>query len=427
MREGLRGSSDGSLRNRLVSLNTGELARIVPTGVDNARNRLERANNLSRAVILDLFPGVRVTAQRKDIEAPEEGGYIWAGESDGNEPAFVTLVINNNEVLGHIQADGKLYSIEPVSGRLHRIIEIDQSKMLPDQHLKVPPGFFRERGETAEPPAEAADPKAVTTIKVLVANTANARNECLAGGTLAQDQSCIQQRINLAINLSNQAFTRSGVQIKFIRVGGQNEVNYPDTTVYGANTENNYTGILCDLSNFANCFGTGNNKTASFNAVRAKREQFDADLVVLMRKGGQSCGVAWVPDPPTAGTSDQGFSVTTSTKGGFYNCIEGNTFAHETGHNMGLHHDRYVEPRAPNSKFNYGYVDSAPAGRFREIMSYPNKCAATGGRACRLIPYFSTPLKLFNGRKVGIAPNQPDAADGARTLNATRATVGAYR
>jgi hypothetical protein len=39
----------------------------------------------------------------------------------------------------------------------------------------------------------------------------------------------------------------------------------------------------------------------------------------------------------------------------------------------------------------------------------------------------STPLKLYNGRKIGIPQNQAGAADGARTLNATRAIVGAYR
>jgi hypothetical protein len=143
-----------------------------------------------------------------------------------------------------------------------------------------------------------------------------------------------------------------------------------------------------------------------------------------MRKGGAACGIAWVPDPPKASTSNYGFSVVTSTKG--YHCIEGHTLAHETGHNMGLHHDRYVEPKTGNSIFNYGYVDSAPAGRFREIMSYPDKCEDARVN-CTQIPYFSTPLKLYSGRPIGISQNQAGAADGVRTLNTTRAAVGAYR
>jgi hypothetical protein len=127
-------------------------------------------------------------------------------------------------------------------------------------------------------------------------------------------------------------------------------------------------------------------------------------------------------------TSNQGFSVVTSTKGGVYNCIEARALSHETGHNMGLHHDRFVEPAAPNSKFNYGYVDTAAAGRFRDIMSYPNKCQSLGiASGCQIINYYSTPLQFFNGRRVGIAVNHTGAADGAKTLNTTRAIVGAYR
>jgi hypothetical protein len=414
------------VRERLVSLNTAALATIVPVGLDKARNRLERAQGLSKTVTLELFPGLSVTAERTDIEAPDEGGYVWAGKANGDQASFVTLVIHNNSIVGEIQTEGRVYSVEQVSGGLHRIVELDQSKQLNDLHIPTLPGRFPNKSETTQPLGEPAELTTVTTIRVLVANTYNARNECLVGGTVAQDQQCMQQRITLAISKANQAFNNSGVLIKYVRVGGPTEVSYADTSVYGANTSNNYTGVLCDLSGFINCFSTGNNKTGTFAAIRTKRDNFAADLVVLMRKMGAACGVAWVPDPPTASTANQGFSVVTSTKGGVYNCIEGNTLAHETGHNLGLHHDRYVEPPAPISKFNYGYVDTAPTGRFREIMSYPNKCNALS-IMCTRIPYFSTPLKLYNGRKVGIAANHAGAADGARTLNVTRAIVGAYR
>jgi hypothetical protein len=257
---------------------------------------------------------------------------------------------------------------------------------------------------------------------VLVANTVNARTECLGGGTAAQDQNCMQSRINLAIKLANNAFGRSGVLITFRRVGGETEVSYADTKVYG--NSDNYTGVLCDLSDFPNCFGTGNDRTATFAPVRQKRDRYGADLVVLMRKGGSACGIAWVPDPPTATTSDQGFSVITSTKGGVYNCIEGHSLAHETGHNMGLYHDRYVEASASTAKVNFGYVSTA--GKFREIMSYPDKCLDLAMN-CKRIPYFSTPLKLYNGQKIGVAKNHAGAADGVSTLNATRSIVAKYR
>lgn len=149
MRDGLRGpSATGAVRDRLVSLNLSELARVVPVGADTAGDRLNRARNLNGAVTLDLFPDTSLTAERTDIEAPEAGGFVWVGEDRGPRHAFVTLVINNNEVLGHIQTGGKLFSIEPVSGRLHRIIEIDQSKILDDMHA---PPIADRRIERAKP------------------------------------------------------------------------------------------------------------------------------------------------------------------------------------------------------------------------------------------------------------------------------------
>ncbi len=58
----VRRSVSGALRDRVVRLNAAELARIVPSGANNAPNRLDRARNLTGAVTLDLFPGVSVTA-----------------------------------------------------------------------------------------------------------------------------------------------------------------------------------------------------------------------------------------------------------------------------------------------------------------------------------------------------------------------------
>ena len=190
------------MRDRLVSLNLSELARVVPVGAGAAgaaSDRLARAKNLDGAATLELFPGLSVTARRTEIEAPEEGGFVWVGEDQGPRHAFVTLVINDNEVLGHIQTGGKLYSIEPVSGQLHRVIEIDQTKILDDMHAPPIPKGNEKKSDAPQPLLDDATPKAKTTIKVMVAHTAAARAEI---GTTNQ----MQARINLAISLANQAF-----------------------------------------------------------------------------------------------------------------------------------------------------------------------------------------------------------------------------
>lgn len=443
MRDALGQSRGAALRDRLVSLNASELARIVPVGAATAApaERLNRAKNFNAAVTLDLFSDVSLTAQRTDVEAPEEGGFVWVGEDRGPRHAFVTLVINNNEILGHIQTGGKLYSIEPVSGGLHRIIEIDQSKIKDDVHLPWLPKAIEKRGEGAQPAPSAVATLAPinTTIKVLVAHTKTAKAEV---GTASQ----MQQRINLAISLANQAFTRSGVLITFVRVGGATEVDYNEASFYGGlNSSANYPGVLCDLSEF-NCAsqGVANNHTAAFAAVRTKRNTLEADLVVLMRKQGAGCGIAWQPDPVgnlAAADKIYGFSVVTSTPFNPYNCIEGNTLAHETGHNQGLNHDRVqykkdtafddgdadLGPIPPATQYNFGHVNKTKG--FFTIMSYQSSCPS-----CTRIPYFSTPLKKYpntaTGTPVGVAQGVTGnygAADAVRRLNLNRAIVGAYR
>jgi hypothetical protein len=437
MRDALRGPNAATaLRDRIVSLNLGELARIVPVGAGAAAaaptERLNRARNLNGAVMIELFPGVNVTAERTDIEAPNEGGFVWVGEDRGPQRAFVTLVINNNAVLGQIQTGGKLYSIEPISSGLHRIIEIDQSKIRDDLHPPQLPQTKERRGESAPPPSPGeVAPLAVarTTINVLVAHTATARVE-------AGNASQMQARINMAISLANQAFTRSGVLIRFVRVGGATEVNYNEASFYGGlNSQANYLGVLCDLSNIiCSSSGVSNNHTGAFAAVRTKRNTVAADLVVLMRKQGYACGVAWEPDlSGTVFASDQayGYSVATSTQ--FYGCLESNTLAHETGHNQGLNHDRvehkldYGVPTPPASQFNFGHVNTSK--KFFTIMSYQSSCPS-----CTRIPYFSTPLKKYpnatTGVPVGVAQGiggNYGAADAVRLLNQNRAVVGAYR
>ena len=229
---------------------------------------------------------------------------------------------------------------------------------------------------------------------MLVAHTATARAEI---GTVDQ----MQARINLAISLANQAFTRSGTQITFARVGGTTEVIYNEASFYGGlNSSANYLGVLCDLSNI-NCASAGvaNNQAGKFGAVRAKRDAAGvrADLVVLMRKQGFACGIAWVPHlngTIVAANHVYGFSVVTSTAGGLYSCIEANTLAHEAGHNQGLNHDRvqhkldYGVATPPASQYNFGHVNKTK--KFFTIMSYQSNCPG-----CTRIPYFSTPLRKY--------------------------------
>ena len=161
--------------------------------------------------------------------------------------------------------------------------------------------------------------------------------------------------------------------------------------------------------------------------VKTIRNQVWADLVVLLRAGAG--GTA---------TIDGAFSGSQVHEG---------VFAHELGHNMGLHHDRYVactstacELSGPRN-YAYGYVNqkafvsgAATKTQWRTIMSYNNQCAASGFN-CTQILRFSNPNQTYVGDPLGVAfttSNQfsiavDGPADAVRRLNETRASVADYR
>ena len=114
------------------------------------------------------------------------------------------------------------------------------------------------------------------------------------------------------------------------------------------------------------------------------------------------------------------------------------TFAHELGHNMGLHHNRYVDGGEGLLPYSYGYVNQqafaagAPeSARWMTIMAYPNQCndARIG---CDAIMSFSNANQTYLGDPLGVPGDErPTAvngpADAVRTLNLTRHSVAGFR
>ena len=187
--------------------------------------------------------------------------------------------------------------------------------------------------------------------------------------------------------------------------------------------------------------------------VHAVRDEHAADLVGLITAHKDFCGRAWVD-----ASAPYGFSITG------YNCEIGDySFAHELGHNMGLHHDRYAE-KCSGAEYRpgdcdalldnrphpyaYGYVNQrafdAGGGRDRPwmtIMAYDWQCQDAGFSQARSPPYrhcirtryFSNPdLSFANGDRRGVFGSETSQqvtgpSHAARTLNQTRVRVANFR
>jgi len=383
-------------RQRFAKLNRAELAaHMVPLDMDRAPDRVRRAQALDGRIEMALKPGLAVALKRSAVDRVPGGGYLWSADVLGRDGAYGSFLIERGQMLGAVHLHGTVFKIEPVTGVLHRITEIDPREVPGDIVVPAPPVIGGPGPRSMAPPdsgpeVRAAKKRRPTKIRMLVAYTDKARRA----------SSNIVREIRFAVAWSNRAFKNSGVKIALKLLKTKSAKGYDeDSTSYSQNLYDLQGGV-------------------AFAGLRATRDRRKADLVALIREGGEYCGVAFLDEPPTAATAGDGFSVTSRGP-----CIPA-TFTHEVGHNLGLRHDRYVEPQAPASKYNYGFVNTSAL--IRTIMAYRDRCSDIR-LSCVRIQSFSTPRKTHEGAKIGQAKGRPGAADGARQLNRNRAAVAAYR
>lgn len=196
------------------------------------------------------------------------------------------------------------------------------------------------------------------------------------------------------IALSNQIYANSGVKTSMRLMG------------YGNTGVNEVGDFSSDLNKITK--GKG-----GYRNVRkyANRQHVDAvGLLIAGTADPSLCGVAWLNDKRRLKTKRNMTSVTNPA------CISYYTVTHETGHNQGASHDRYVD-RNDYYKYGHGYVNVA--GGWRTVMAYPTECLAAGiSNGCVRVGYMSNPRALVAGSAAG---NR--RANNTRVLNKSRKWV----
>ena len=332
------------------------------------------------------------------------GGYAWNGHLEDIPLGSFVLVVGDGQVAGNISTPGALYAVRYAGNQVHAVQLLKQSAFPPEAQ-PVELDLTTEKDPNVDPNELMDDGSQIDT---MVVYTADAR--AAAGGTAA-----IQNLINLAISETNTGYLNSGVTQRLTLVHMQ-EVVYTETGSIGT-----------DLSNLKNPFD------GYMDNVHALRDTHHADVVsLIVDNGGAYCGVAYLMDTVSTTFEDHAFSVVADTCAtGYY------SFGHELGHNMGTHHDWYVEASL-NRPYSYNKGNVNWSDRWRTIMAYNSECINRGDN-CTRINYWSNPYVLYGGDPTGVPIgtstacsagniNNPDCdAYNALVLNNTAWTVANFR
>ncbi len=364
----------GSVRVQPVSLQTAVLDQLQEDLVAQPQS-----------LGIQLFPDLQLDVIFDHQSRSITGTTLLSGTVSNDPQSSIHLaqtdgVISANLVYQHTQ-----YQLRQTNGQ-YFFTEIDQ-------------GQFPQEADPILPEIQAiqADTKSLTplsdsgaVIDVMVVYTPTARS--LEGGT--KD---IQNLINLAVDETNTGYAASGITHR-MRLVHTEEVNYSETGFDWATALTRLQG----------------SSDGSIDHVHALRDAYGADLVVMIVGDKEFCGIGYLLPSNSTAYAAAGFSVVSSDCAvGYY------SFGHETGHNLGAHHDRDNANGSGLFPYSYGY--QAPDNTFRTVMAY--NCA--GG--CIRINRWSNPDSSYLNQPTGVISTAPNSADNRMTLNNSANTVANFR
>jgi len=358
-----------------------------------ARHAKVNFNALEAATLeLNLFDDVTLIAVQDSVVKNLQGGDVWVGHIANDPDSQVVLAVKGRALMGTVEYEGRAFEIVFVNGATHAVRELDPNALPPQFEPAEPqPDHDAMMGDTSTSTSTdsvAGDGSSSgQVIDVLVVYTPLARSN--AGGA-----SGIEAKILNAVTRANQAYLNSQVTIS-LNLVGMAETNYVETNAMSTSVSR----LRATTDGF-------------MDEVHTLRNQLGADIVMLITADTDACGVAYRMTSLSNSFASSAFGVVHDDSR--YNCLgSNNTFAHEIGHIQGNMHDLANSSGTPIYPDSYGYQ---VCGQYRDIMSY--SCAGE-----IRIPYFSNPEVLWNGNPTGVW----NSANTARSMNATAATIAAFR
>ena len=398
-------------------------------GVDTQRVAAARLGQ--QALRLNLFDDAAVSVQIDRVR-PTRSGYFITGRPEGFEWGEVRLVVNGPVMVGTVVTPEGKYTIRYGGSGRHVIRQVDPSQeALEDDVVESPPPATPPQtiapgdplpglpqalapgdpfGAVVRPATDAVQDQPTedgSEVRVLVVYTPSSL--AAQGGVPG-----MQALIDLMIESTNHVFEISGINPRLV-LAHTALVNYVEerSTIDVLRLETPDDGYM--------------------DEVHALRNEYAADLVHLLtrRVAGPGGTARVIRSESLTSESTAAFAVTASDSE--------ETFAHETGHNFGLRHDRYsatvgtqIYPYAFGYQNNRAFEpDARASARWSTIMAYPDRCSAAGFFCPRLMR-FSNPDQTYRGDPLGVPADDPATgpegpADARLTINRTARWLGSFR
>lgn len=317
----------------------------------------------------------------------QTGTVTWTGSVGGSPGGRVVLARHKGTVAGFVQVGARTYEVHATPAGEALLFEVVSPPLAPGDAIPVP-------SDTAAARAKLSN----NLVGRLSADLSPVFQDLLVlytqSAMVQRGRDWLESMALAAVAGANASYRESGVNLTMSLVGLQS------------------VGIT-----------EGSTSQEALNALRtnadvaALRNQLGADLVLLVTGPTDGwCGMAYLMGNNDVQFAPFAFGVVRDA------CLAGRTLTHELGHIQGLAHDRET---GGTGAYPYarGYRRCTTDGSaFYDIMAY--SCGASVQ-----LSTFSSPSIFHQGYPTGIAYefDPANAADGARALNETAATVANFR